>query len=43
MWERVTNLTPWKDTYAQNAQPNLTLFIILIICAIFVLIKENKK
>ena len=43
MWERgITNLTPWKDTYTQNAQPNLTLFIVLVICAIFVLIKERR-
>lgn len=44
MWERgITNLTPWKDIYAQSTQPNLALFIVLVICAIFVLIKENKK
>lgn len=44
MWERgITNLTPWKDIYAQSTQPNLALLIGVIICVIFVLIKENKR
>lgn len=43
MWERgITNLTPWKDIYAHPAQPNLALLIGVIICVIFVLIKDKR-